>query len=50
MGFIVVDKSAIKIKKILEKSGKIALDERIQNAIIYNINKTRNMLFFKARK
>lgn len=40
----------MKIKKILEKTGKVTLDWGIHNVVIYDINKTKAMLFFKARK
>ena len=50
LGFLVAGNFAIKIKKLLEKAGKIPLDWRIRNTVTYDISKTKAMLFSKARK
>lgn len=46
--FLIVYRSASKIAKTLEKVRRIALKWRINNAVIYNKNKTKAVLFFKA--
>ena len=50
LGFLVAGNSAIKIQKLLEKARKFTLDKEIRNAVIYDINRTKTMLFFKAKK
>lgn len=47
--FLVASKSMLKIKKLLEKARKITLDQRIRNAIIYDISKMKTILFFNAQ-
>ncbi len=50
LGFLTDSNSVIKIKKMLEKAGKIAFDWSTHNAIMYNIGKIEVMLFSRARK
>lgn len=50
LGFLVAGNSVIKIKKILDKVGKIIFNLGMYNAIIYNINNIKALLFFKSRK
>ena len=50
LGFLSAGNSIIEIKKILEKAGKITLNWGMRNAVIYDISKTKAMLFSKARK
>lgn len=46
---LAADQCVLKIKKILEKAGKITLNCRMRNAVIYKINKTEAILFSKAQ-
>lgn len=39
--FLLTSNSIIKILKILKKAGKITLDWKISNTVIYNISKTK---------
>lgn len=48
--FLAAGNSVIEIKKILEKARKITINWGTRNTVIYNISKTKTMLFFKARK
>ena len=50
LGFLAAGNSIIEIKKILEKAEKITLNWRTHNAVIYDISKTKAMLFSKAKK
>lgn len=50
LGFLADSNSVIKIKKMLEKTGKIAFNWSTHNAILYNIGKIEAMLFSRAKK
>lgn len=50
LGFLSVSNSVMKIKKILEKTGKTTLDWGTRNAVIYDISKTKAMQFSNTRK
>lgn len=48
--FLTIDQIVSKIAITLEKVGQIALKWRVNNAVIYKINKTQAILFSKARQ
>lgn len=50
LGFLAAGNSAIEIRKILEKAGKMTLDWGKRNAVTDDIGKTKAVLFSKAKK
>ena len=49
LGFLVAWQLVFKIKKSLEKAGKIALKWAADHIVTYDIDKTEAVLFSKAR-